>query len=637
MSPMKRLLALGLFAALALAEEPQVLSDEWQVMRILGADSGWVHTRSVKRDDIIETLVETNIVMRRAGAELAIAVAETTEERAADGSFVRIRSVRKMSAEEATVELRFEGTKAILSTKVAGDVRETEKECGEGLVGPYRIEQLTRETGLKPGATLEVKTYLTDLGGPVTLVITVGREEEVELLDGKKERLVRVETAIKGVPLKPVTWVDVAGKVKKMFVNAAGIAMESYAATEERALRAAGPATAPPPDVFDKTLLAPLHPIPFPRRLDRATFRIRSKEEMPDFADDRQVIEKTEEDGAILLRIDRKVPPDGRSGTRPIEKPPADLASCLAANSMVQSDAPEIVAKAREAVGDERDAWRAAQKLESWTHANITDKNMDIGFASALEVCRNREGDCTEHAVLLCALSRAAGIPSRVAMGVVCIGNAFGGHAWTEVWIDGIWYALDGTLGHGSVDPTHITLGRMALEDNAGPEGFLGLLQGLGNLEIDPVEVTVEGRTLRPGDADNVRIDGNRYENRLWGIGFTMPKGFEFDPPGARAGMITRLMELDGKTASGKVCEIEIGVTDAAVWDAVRGSTANYDSVEEFTLDGRTALRATNKDRRRVFALGSDGLFLFELEPVEGEAEVAAFEEFLASVDFDVK
>ncbi|MFI5403407.1 MAG: transglutaminase family protein, partial [Planctomycetota bacterium] len=484
-------------------------------------------------------------------------------------------------------------------------------------------------TGLKPGATLEVKTYLADLGGPVTLVVTVGNEEEVELLDGKKERLLRVETAIKGVPLKPVSWVDAAGRPKKTFVNAAGIPMETFAATEERARKAVASPTGPAPDVFENTLLAPKHPIPFPRRLDRATYRIRSKEEMPDFADGRQAVEQAG-DGAVLLRIDRKVPPAGRTGTRPIEKPPADLATCLAANSMVQSDAPEIAAIVRDALAEERDAWKAAQTLERWVYENITDKNMDVGFASALEVCKNREGDCTEHAVLLCALCRAAGIPSRVAMGVVCIGNAFGGHAWTEVWIDGDWYALDGTLGHGSVDPTHITLGRMALEDNAGPEGFIGLLQGLGNLEIDPVEVVLEGRTLRPADA--ARIEGARYESGLWGLAFTCPKGFEFDPPSAKAGMRSRIMELDGKTGDGKGCEIEIEVTDAVVWDMVRGRKG----VEEFKLDGRPALRGTEGGQRKVCVLAHGGAFLLELDTLDAAA-TAAFEEFLASVDFDAK
>ena len=44
-----------------------------------------------------------------------------------------------------------------------------------------------------------------------------------------------------------------------------------------------------------------------------------------------------------------------------------------------------------------------------------------------------------------------------------------------------------------------------------------------------------------------------------------------------------------------------------------------------------------NPDRRRVFVLANEGLFLFELEPAKGDAEAKAFEEFLASVDFDVK
>ena len=41
--------------------------------------------------------------------------------------------------------------------------------------------------------------------------------------------------------------------------------------------------------------------------------------------------------------------------------------------------------------------------------------------ATAAEVARSREGDCTEHAVLLAALARARGIPARVAMGLVYV------------------------------------------------------------------------------------------------------------------------------------------------------------------------------------------------------------------------
>jgi Transglutaminase-like superfamily len=631
---MKRLLAIALLLApLAFAGEPEVLSDDWQVVMLFGQESGWAHARVVRKGDIIETTVESEIAMNRGGAQIKMTQSETTEERAEDGAVLRIRSSRKMSNLVTEMDIRFDGTKAALTTKVAGEARTAQQDVGAGVVGPYRLDRLTRQTGLKQGAAIEARTYLADLGGAVDLAITIGPEEEVELLDGKKAKLVRVETLMKKLGVKPITWVD-GTRTMKTKLSIAGMDMESFSTTEERARRGAATPPGALPDAFASSLLAPLHAIPHPRRVDRATYRVRAKEEMPDFADGRQAVEK-EEGGTILLRVGREVPSEGAK--RPIADAPKDLAPCLAANSMVQSDAPEIVELAGKIVGTETDAWRAAKKIETWVHENITEKSMGVGFASALEVCRDRKGDCTEHAVLLCAFARAAGIPSRVVMGLTCIGNAFGGHAWTEVWIGGEWYALDGTLGQGSADATHITFARMTMEDAAGPEAYIGLLQGLGNLEIDPVEVVIEGRTLRPA-VDKGQIEGDRYVSRLWSLAFTCPEGLEFDEPDNRAGMTARIMEVEGKTAKGNRCEIEIEATDASVWEmivSIKGQA--FDSCEEIKVDGRPALRVSKGDRRGVYVKTEMGVFVFSMEGARGDDTVAVLEALLSSVDFDVK
>lgn len=65
-------------------------------------------------------------------------------------------------------------------------------------------------------------------------------------------------------------------------------------------------------------------------------------------------------------------------------------------------------------------------------------------------VARNRQGDCTEYAVLLTALSRAAGRPARVILGAVIVETAAGpvtyGHAWSELQVDGRWAVADAAL-----------------------------------------------------------------------------------------------------------------------------------------------------------------------------------------------
>ena len=53
-----------------------------------------------------------------------------------------------------------------------------------------------------------------------------------------------------------------------------------------------------------------------------------------------------------------------------------------------------------------------------------------LSVPNALETLRNRVGDCNEHAVLLAALARAAGIPAQVEAGLVYQKGRFYYHAW---------------------------------------------------------------------------------------------------------------------------------------------------------------------------------------------------------------
>src|SRR5690606_5201760 len=79
-----------------------------------------------------------------------------------------------------------------------------------------------------------------------------------------------------------------------------------------------------------------------------------------------------------------------------------------------------------------------AEKLRRFVHSYISNKSLDVGLASASEVCRTREGDCTEHATLLAAALRFAGIPSRVVSGLIYAeefagrSRIFGYHMWTQ-------------------------------------------------------------------------------------------------------------------------------------------------------------------------------------------------------------
>ena len=187
-----------------------------------------------------------------------------------------------------------------------------------------------------------------------------------------------------------------------------------------------------------------------------------------------------------IVRV-RRIEPSG-SVARPVPAP-GGMEDCLRPNAYIQSDQKRIVDVARHTAGEEKDAWKAAMALERWVHEHIREKDLKVPFATAAEVVESRKGDCTEHAVLLAALLRASGIPSRVAAGLVESGGQFVGHMWTEAWlgdaVPGGWVVLDATRGRKDVAADRLAFGVSSLETSDLPRFFLEVLLALGKLDME--------------------------------------------------------------------------------------------------------------------------------------------------------
>ncbi len=138
---------------------------------------------------------------------------------------------------------------------------------------------------------------------------------------------------------------------------------------------------------------------------------------------------------------------------------------------------------------------RKARAFRSAVANHITTKNLGSAFGSASETARAKSGDCTENAVLLAALLRADGIPSRVAAGLVWAEyfagekNVFAWHLWTQALIDGRWVDLDATLA-ADAQPFHVghvLLAVTPLTDAASDPAWSSLLTSMGNLSIEVI------------------------------------------------------------------------------------------------------------------------------------------------------
>ena len=177
-----------------------------------------------------------------------------------------------------------------------------------------------------------------------------------------------------------------------------------------------------------------------------------------------------------LLRVEREPLPEHA----PLGAADAALAEYLAPAPFIESDDAAIVATARSIVGSERDATAAAHALVAWVNEHL-EQAPTVTVPSAREVLAARRGDCNEHAVLLVALARAAGIPARVVAGAMYLDGAFYYHAWTELWL-GTWVSADAVFRQLPTDATHVKL----LE--GGPERHMELAGIVGALRFTTEE-----------------------------------------------------------------------------------------------------------------------------------------------------
>jgi hypothetical protein len=169
-------------------------------------------------------------------------------------------------------------------------------------------------------------------------------------------------------------------------------------------------------------------------------------------ADDRQTL-----NGNILTI--RKIEP-GES-----TKIPEDIKEFLKATAFIPSDDEEIKKIAKEVVG-EKEGIEAVENIISYVDKKLTDKPT-FSIPNALDALESGEGDCNEHSALAVALLRAAGIPSRVEVGLVYVGRAFYYHAWVGVYLGGKWISADPTFGQVIADPTHVKLEYGGFENQA--------------------------------------------------------------------------------------------------------------------------------------------------------------------------
>ena len=178
-----------------------------------------------------------------------------------------------------------------------------------------------------------------------------------------------------------------------------------------------------------------------------------------------------------------------------------DVAQYLSPEPFIESDDPEIRAAAEDAVRGVSGTRARAEALTRFVNSTV-QKKPTVSLPSAREVLRTRIGDCNEHTALFVAMSRAIGIPARIAVGLAFVRGAFYYHAWPEIYIDegarGLWLPVDPTFNQFPADATHLRLARGGLAKQAAIIPLIGRVK----MTLVDVDVVAESTPVLVGQAE---------------------------------------------------------------------------------------------------------------------------------------
>lgn len=370
-------------------------------------------------------------------------------------------------------------------------------------LGPQAIQELTEKVPLQPGQTYSFSTFAAEYPqGPVIVSGKIEGQED-HAVNGQTRKLWKMTQSSSMEPgLTSTSWVDDQANDVDSVETIPGIG-EFHELVSDRTTCLQPMEGA---EIFATNMIYPSQSLENPGRLQSVVYHISSDEltRKFDLCSDATQHVTTNPDGSVQVEVDSiPVVPAAITWQLPHPATP-ELNPYLGASAYLEVDSPQIQALAREAVAGEKNPVLAAHKIEAFVRAYITKKDLNVGFASAGETARSREGDCTEHSVLCAALGRAVGLPTRCVVGLGYlppslesgVTGVFGFHMWAEAWVGpNLWVPMDAALD--GFDVGHIAIVKTALTET-NPEVDLDapVISLMQKIKIDVVKIN--GQDVKP-------------------------------------------------------------------------------------------------------------------------------------------
>jgi hypothetical protein len=465
--------------------------DVWDVAQVEDGKIGYAHTsvHQLERDGqkILRTLAEWNLDAQRFQKRIQLQIVSGMDETPA-GKVLGVSFHQQLGRDR---KLTKAGPVANGQLRLILDGKQLLKPIpwDDRVVGLHRQLRLFQEKKVKPGDSFDYLSFEATIDRMVRISVRVKDYEEVDLLGGKKKRLLRTETQMEKIesfePPPLVLWLDEDLLPARYQVEMPGLGLVTFYRTTRAGATAPGP-VAKLTDIGINTFVRLNQRIAKPYAIPTLVYRVTIKGDKnagTAFArDDRQQVKNVQGQTFELHVRAGRPPQPGEEG----KEPPGE--EFLQSSYFITSADVKVQEHTRRAIGTEPDPWQKALRIEKWVHEHMHGRS-DEALAPADHVARTLEGDCTEYAMLTAAMCRAAGVPARTAVGLIYAdvddGPVFAFHMWTEVWVAGRWIGLDATRGQGRVGATHLKITDQSWHDTRSMTPLLPVLRVLGKVSIE--------------------------------------------------------------------------------------------------------------------------------------------------------
>lgn len=512
-----------LLGAAALAQEA-LPSDEWLTLSLRGARVGYSHTSYAWVDGQAVTTVHEEMSVQRMGSTMKSTSDEVFRE-SAEGQPLSFHYEARAGSHTVVDGVIADGKLTARIKHGGGQVTEKVFAMDPEVRFPVALDRQCRQHPLAVGLKFSDKHLSLSSCTVSTVDYTVMGKEPI---DGKDYW--KVKTVTRGTGgFEQLIFCDDNWETKR--VEFVGIGMRAERATKDEALAAT---TGKSEDILTSVGLPCDVLLLRPRKLTELGVRIRCKSgdmEGLQFAGDYQTAQPAGP-GTLLVRV--KPPALSGEATKDVES------EYLAANDYMHVQDPKIVDTAKRVVGSATGA-EAVRKLRNWVATRVAAGG-EVAFGTDLEALNGGRGDCTERAVLLASLCRAAGIPSKLIYGFAYSHGIFIGHCWNEVRLDGQWVPADAALLLGdndtAVDAGHLKMAETSLKD--GNPDTRTMMGAFGRLETEVLDYTTAGTTPLLGPGIKTSTSGKSWTFPGLGITFNVLPGWTLTPSVDNADFVLR-------------------------------------------------------------------------------------------------